>query len=421
MIADEDSTDLSASYEVTATGTLRTKGFEINHSGISKQPIHRAVSEPQQQQQQYYQSIHISSPESKESNNSDEPSSSYKQDDLIELSAVGKGACSTVKRALHIPTCKIVALKTVSVFDREKRKQLVSELQALTMCHSPYIISFNGAYYHDGQTTLVLEYMNRLSLLQVLKQYGPLNELMLQHIALQCFRGLQTMHSLQIVHRDIKPGNILLNSQGEVKLADFGVLYFGAERTDALASTYVGTSLFMSPERVTNERYGPVADIWSMGISLYQLATGSVPYSAANGYWGIVKSIRDDPAPVLPDDGEWSKEFRHLIQCCCIKDPTQRWTAEQLLSHPFLLHAEQNWQQYGGEDAHPTLQLQQDDYNDLVAVVDVLLDKFYSNGEVYNKKALFQLSRLERIAHELGMTLQQVQQVFEKRYNETRS
>jgi serine/threonine protein kinase len=159
-------------------------------------------------------------------------------------------ACGVVRRALHVPSWRQVALKTVSLFEREKRSQLVKELLALSTLHSPYIIDFLGAFYKEGITTIVLEYMNRNSLQEILRTYGPVtNEIFVAHIARQLFKGLEVFHTHKHVHRDIKPGNILINHWGDVKLADFGVLT-ALEGTADLATTYVGTTLFMSPERV---------------------------------------------------------------------------------------------------------------------------------------------------------------------------
>lgn len=130
--------------------------------------------------------------------------------DLISLGSIGKGSCGTVRRALHTPTCRIVALKNINVFEKEKRHQLIKELRVLTTLNSPYLIAFHGAYYADGVTTLVLEYMNRNSLSEMIKQSGPLNEVLLQHIAIQVVKGLSVLHASKHVHRDIKVSSMFL-------------------------------------------------------------------------------------------------------------------------------------------------------------------------------------------------------------------
>lgn len=111
----------------------------------------------------------------------------------------------------------------------------------LTTLNSPYLIAFHAAYYEHGVTTLVLEYMNRQSLSEVVKQYGAVNEATLQHIAVQITRGLAVLHNSKHIHRDIKPGNVLINSNVDVKIADFGVLTALSESVD-MATTYIGTT-----------------------------------------------------------------------------------------------------------------------------------------------------------------------------------
>lgn len=183
---------------------------------------------------------------------------------------------------------------------------------------------------------------------------GPLPEHVLQRIAKQVVLGLRHIHSLRKVHRDIKPGNILLNSAGVAKVADFGMHRFIIRATpdagaDALllgiakeldlgnmaAQTYVGTQLYMSPERIHSEPYGCPADIWSFGLSLATCATGRFPYPGANGFLPFYESMTRGPPPTLPRS-RFSVGLRNFISKCLVKDPAKRWSAERLLSHPWI-------------------------------------------------------------------------------------
>lgn len=340
--------------------------------------------------------------------------------ELVELDTLGQGACSVVRRALHLPSCKLVALKRVSVFDKEKRKQLVKELEVLTTLNSPYLVTFHGATYQDGVTTLILEYMNRNSLSEIVRVYGPLNELMLMRVAVQAVRALALLHQNKKIHRDIKPGNLLINHAAEVKLSDFGILA-ALDSTSDLATTFIGTTMYMSPERIENVAYGPPSDIWSLGLTLYCLAVGQNPYhhainEGAAGYWGLVKMIRESEAPNIPSSLPFSPYCRDFISQCVQKNPESRATAQQLLSHPWLMHGDELWRQSVDRgDPNPLANRTDHDTHDIGVILNILLEKFYSTASY--TRSLFELSRFQQIGISLGVDVEEVRQTFEKMYS----
>ncbi len=215
--------------------------------------------------------------------------------DIEALHAVGQGASGVVRRARHKPTGTIVALKVVPIdLSATKSQQVVTELKTLYQCHSPYIISFMGAFYKDRAISLVMEYMESGSLSDVLKvsadlpsavsgaaaaeSMGGLSEPLIAEIFTHVLRGLVYLHTdRRILHRDIKPSNILMNSFGQVKLADFGV---SGELTAQSASkvSFVGTVTYMSPERIQGQSHSFESDIWSVGLCLVECALGYFPY-----------------------------------------------------------------------------------------------------------------------------------------------
>lgn len=248
-----DDVDLNASYEISAAGTLRTAGFVLKSSGIQSQPERRGShQQPQANHITHQPHAATSSASSASSSAAVSPGSPdgsslpvFNPADLIDLGSVGKGACGVVKRAVHLPSLRILALKQINIFDKDKRHQFVKELSALGSINSPYIVGFAGAFFSEGAVTILLEYSNRHSLLEMLKIHGAFPEILLQRIALHSFRGLEILHQARCIHRDIKPGNILINSKAECKLTDFGVVT-ALEGTMDLASTFVGTTIFMS-------------------------------------------------------------------------------------------------------------------------------------------------------------------------------
>ena len=160
-----------------------------------------------------------------------------------------------------------------------------------------------------------------------------------------------------MVHRDIKPSNVLLNSNGEVKLADFGMSGQLASTFSRLAS-WVGTAAYMSPERISGSQYSYESDIWALGVALWECSVGRYPYSRDGGgsggggdgasllpeeqrtgmlFWDLLHAIVECEAPPLPEALALSESFRDLVHDCMRSDGSQRPSAGALLTHPWLI------------------------------------------------------------------------------------
>jgi len=299
---------------------------------------------------------------------------------LIILCRLGSGASSIVYKALDIASMRLVALKTINLYERSKRRQMVRELNTLFQMlrdkkneakrrltltpetdmdiksipmldklpsKSPddYIVDFFDAFSNldEGGVALMMEYMDGGSLQDIVDHGGCDDEGVLANIALQALTGLAFLHSCGQLHRDLKPANFLISRKGDVKVADLGLAkdMEKEERETTTNSpmprtnTFVGTATYMSPERIDGQKYSYPADVWSFGLSLMTLALGRLPIDTQGGYWTILNSIRDNPPPKLPDS-KFSPEFCDFLNKCMIQDPSQRYTCEQLLSHTFL-------------------------------------------------------------------------------------
>ncbi|KAG7985684.1 hypothetical protein I3843_03G039300 [Carya illinoinensis] len=259
--------------------------------------------------------------------------------------AIGSGASSVVQRAIHIPSHRILALKKINIFEKEKRQQLLTEIR--TLCEAPCyqgLVEFHGAFYtpDSGQISIALEYMDGGSLADILRLQKRIPEPVLSSMFQKLLNGLNYLHGIRhLVHRDIKPANLLVNLKGEPKITDFGISA-GLENSMAMCATFVGTVTYMSPERIRNESYSYPADIWSLGLALFECGTGEFPYSANEGPVNLMLQILEDPSP-SPSKLNFSPEFCSFINACLQKDADARPTAEQLLSHPFITkydHAE---------------------------------------------------------------------------------
>ncbi|CRK09675.1 hypothetical protein BN1708_002237 [Verticillium longisporum] len=157
-------------------------------------------------------------------------------------------------------------------------------------------------------------------------------------------RGLTYLHGRRIIHRDIKPSNILLCRNGEVKLCDFGVS--GDFGTKGEANTFIGTSYYMAPERITGQSYTITSDVWSTGVTLLEVAQHRFPFPADGtemqpraGLIDLLTYIVRQPIPKLKDEPDvtWSDNFKYFIECCLEKDPTRRASPWRMLDHPWMV------------------------------------------------------------------------------------
>eukprot|EP01041_Mallomonas_annulata_P001388 gene1388-2673_t len=281
-------------------------------------------------------------------------------DAYLEIGALGTGASGTVVEALHLPTLTIVALKVLPVHNPKKNHYLSQELAVLyknltelklvdedslteheftdhpSKSHCHHVLSMYDAFIDTRacKINLVMEVMDGGSLQDLVQNGGTKDEHVLADIAYQVIKGLQYLHTQHQMHRDIKPGNILLNSKGWIKVADFGISK-AMDNTFGCAKSFVGTMCYMAPERIEAKNYGFPADIWSMGLTILAVSRGCFPLpEQTEGFWGLLSIIVDGEPPTAGP--EFSDKFNDFIAVCLRKDPTLRGTPAQLLKHPFL-------------------------------------------------------------------------------------
>ncbi|KAF8229641.1 Pkinase-domain-containing protein [Tricholoma matsutake] len=315
-----------------------------------------------------------------------------RNEDLKDLQELGQGNGGSVKKVEHTPTGTIMAKKIVLIDAKPSvRKQILRELQIMHDCHSKYIISFWGAFIADPNICICMEYMDKGSLDSIYKKIGPIDIDVVRHIALAVLEGLTYLYDVhRIIHRDIKPSNILCNSRGEIKICDFGV---SGELINSIADTFVGTSTYMSPERIQGAQYTVKSDVWSLGISLIELALGRFPFSESDdsdsdlsdlegtlsparpgslsldlpsgrppinkakkekrkskgvslqggkmtmSILELLQHIVNEPAPRLTPEGRFPREAEVFVDSCLLKDPDVRKTPKDLLKDIWIEQA----------------------------------------------------------------------------------
>lgn len=263
--------------------------------------------------------------------------------DLEHIKVLGHGNGGVVAKVRHTTTGLLMAKKTIYLEARpEIRRSIMQELDTLKICDSERIVKYYGQFMEENAVIICMEFMDRGSLDKIVKHTGPLPEDIIAGINAEVVDGLQYLKQLNITHRDIKPSNILVNSQGNVKICDFGV---SRVLINSIAETFVGTSTYMSPERISGMTYSATSDVWSLGLTLVELAKGTFPFKAGDSDEGggggfaifdLLQQIVNDPPPTPP---EWvSPTFRDYVSSCLTHGPERRMHVEHLSQHNFYAY-----------------------------------------------------------------------------------
>jgi serine/threonine protein kinase/Flp pilus assembly protein TadD len=239
------------------------------------------------------------------------------------LERLGAGGMGVVYKALDLKLNRTVALKFLAEegFDPPDRERLLREARAASALDHANIGTVYGVEdADDGRLFIVMAFYDGETLAQKLR-HGPLSRERSINIACQVARGLQHAHLHGVVHRDIKPSNVILTSDGVAKIVDFGL----ARRFTASASTQSGglsgTLLYMSPEQAMAKLVDARSDIWSLGVMLYQMLTGRLPFSGENAADTLLAILHSPPAPLddLPE------ELQLILYRGLAKDPIARY------------------------------------------------------------------------------------------------
>ncbi|XP_062307087.1 serine/threonine-protein kinase TAO3 isoform X2 [Osmerus eperlanus] len=268
-----------------------------------------------------------------------EPADLFFKDDPAEvfcdLHEIGHGSFGAVYFARNSYSNEVVAIKKMSYNGKqttEKWQDIIKEVKFLEQLRHPNTIEYKGCYLKDNTAWLVMEYClgSASDLLEVHKK--PLQEVEIAAITHGALLGLAYLHSHNMIHRDVKAGNILLTEPGQVKLADFGSASIASP-----ANSFVGTPYWMAPEVILamdEGQYEGKVDIWSLGITCIELAERKPPLFNMNAMSALYHIAQND-SPTLQSN-EWSDPFRSFVDYCLLKIPQDRPASGELLRHEFV-------------------------------------------------------------------------------------
>ncbi|ORZ13257.1 kinase-like domain-containing protein [Absidia repens] len=267
-----------------------------------------------------------------------------KYDDFHIKEPIGYGSSAIVYGAIYLPTKKLVALKMIDLdmFERNQIDELRRETALMALSKHPNVLRVYGSFVNGSKLYIITPYLSFGSCLDIMKTKfkDGFEEITIATILKQALEGLVYLHKNGHIHRDVKAGNLLMDDQGTVLLADFGVSSSLAEKGD-VRKTFVGTPCWMAPEVMEQDGYDFKADIWSFGITAYELATGHAPF-AKYPPMKVLKLTLSNAPPTLDHEHtkhKYSKIFKEMIDLCLQKNPTARPSAEKLLQHPFFKQA----------------------------------------------------------------------------------
>jgi len=243
------------------------------------------------------------------------------------LSKLGEGGMGVVYKAEDTKLHRFVALKFLHpelTRDEEAKARFIHEAQAAATLNHPHICTIYEIDEHEGQSFIAMEYIEGEGLKDRI-QKGPLPIDDLLSLAIQIGEGLHEAHEKGIVHRDIKPGNIMLTSRGQAKILDFGLARLGTHTKITKTDTTLGTAAYMSPEQASGKEVDRRSDIWSLGVVLYEMVTGARPFTGEYEPAVVYSILHDNPEPLTSRRSQVPMELERIVGKALAKDASGRY------------------------------------------------------------------------------------------------
>jgi serine/threonine protein kinase len=244
---------------------------------------------------------------------------------------LGRGGMGTVWRATDRVLEREVALKevtfSVDLTDEERtilRERTMREARAAARLDHPCVTTVYDVVEEDGRPWLVMEHVSARSLQDLIEEQGPLAPDAVARIGLDVLAALEAAHQAGIVHRDVKPANVLVGQDGHAYLTDFGIATTTGDSSLTTHGALIGSPSYMAPERVYGEEPRPPVDLWSLGATLYAAVEGRPPFARGEAMATMMSVVSEHPAPMLR-----AGPLQPVLQGLLTKDPAARAGVEQ--------------------------------------------------------------------------------------------
>lgn len=254
--------------------------------------------------------------------------------DWEHVRLLGRGSYGSVSLAVNNRNGSLFAVKLMRCEGKKSHlAQLQKEVEVLSRLKHRNIVAYLGSADTERGIFLFLEYVSGGTLSAYVKEMGRLSPEITSVFTKQMLEGLEFIHKSGIIHRDLKPQNVLISVKGTVKLADFGAAFDLKTLTHTRPQTFCGTPAFLSPEVILASKHTTSSDIWSLGIVVYYMAFGDLPWKVRDKYQ-ILMAIAD--RNVSFEFGNCLHPIRDFIESCLRHKPTRRPSASQLLMHAMI-------------------------------------------------------------------------------------
>ena len=248
-------------------------------------------------------------------------------------SLVGVGGMANVYRGTDVKTGNQIAVKVLKdefLDNEELVRRFKNESKAISILSHPNIVKVYDVSVTDKLQYIVMEYVDGITLKEYLKQRGgALTWKETVHFATQILSALQHAHSKGIIHRDVKPQNIMLLADGSIKMMDFGIARFSRAQSQTVSDKAIGSVHYISPEQAKGERTDARTDIYSVGVMLYEMLSGRLPFDGDGAVSIAIMQISEKPKPLAEIAPKTPAGLRQITEKAMEKDPDKRYQSAQ--------------------------------------------------------------------------------------------
>ena len=257
---------------------------------------------------------------------------------IINRKRIGKGSFSTIYKGYSTKNNNIYAIKEITIDKKQNKSNVKRELNVLKTLDNPYIVKLHDVIIDTNYNNIyfILDYYPKGDLSKFLN-HKPLKEKYCRKYMNQLSQGLEYLLNMDILHRDLKPQNILLTNEFNIKITDFGF----AKQIDknALITTLCGSPMYMAPEIINKQDYDIKSDLWSVGVILYEMAYGSVPFNVGT-FLELIKKMNSNEIDFSHKRIKLSDDCLDLMKSLLTKDPKKRINWDDFFCHKWFLNDE---------------------------------------------------------------------------------